>query len=299
MLFRPAGIYVPLITPFDDTGALAADDLRRLAHHVLDSGAAGIVALGTTAESAALTSDERCLVVEICGQVCAEHDSPLIVGAGTNDTYGTQAIIQSLAGTGDIAAVLTVVPYYTRPSEDGVVAHFEHLARHSPLPLITYNVPYRTGQTLGSTAILRIAQHPNIIGVKQSVGSVDTDTAQLIARAPQGFSILAGEDTLVSPLLAMGAHGAILATANVYPGEFVELHRLWRNGNIDDARALGSRLVTPAHALMSTPNPTMIKAALHARGSISSAAVRLPLLPVREPSSAVDEIPNTAIELVG
>ncbi|MFW0789615.1 4-hydroxy-tetrahydrodipicolinate synthase [Gordonia sp. CPCC 205333] len=292
------GIFVPLITPFDIDGTIAIDDLRRLADHVLDEGAAGIVALGTTAESATLSPDERRRVVETCGQACAEHGSPLIVGAGTNDTLGTRTLIQSLCGSTEIAAFLTVVPYYSRPSEEGVVAHFEYLTQHCPIPLIIYNVPYRTGQALGVPTILRIADLPGVVGIKQSVGSVDTDTAQLIADAPQGFSVLAGEDTLVSPLLAMGAHGAILATANVYPAEFATLYRLWHNKNVASARAIGNQLVTPALTLMSTPNPTSIKAVLHATGRISSPMVRLPLLPVPAPAAVISALPASVVEPV-
>lgn len=282
MTFTPTGIFVPLITPFTDDGSIADNDLTRLAHRVLDAGATGIVALGTTAEASTLTPEEHHRVVSICGKICAEYDAPLIVGAGSNDTRASVSAFESLSGTADIAAFLTVVPYYSRPSEEGVLAHFRYLADNGPTPLVLYNVPYRTGQSLGPQAILTLAAHPDIVGIKQSVGAVDTDTAHLIAQAPQGFSVLAGEDTLVSPLLAMGARGAILATANVYPQEFAELFTSWRTGDVETARILGNRMVEPARALMSTPNPTGIKAALCAAGLIESPEVRLPLITVRE-----------------
>ncbi|WP_054812041.1 4-hydroxy-tetrahydrodipicolinate synthase [Nocardia arizonensis] len=288
MTFQPYGILVPLVTPFAADGDLAAADLTRLAHEVIDAGAAGIVALGTTAEASTLTADERRDVVRICAAVCRERDVPLIVGAGGNDTAGTVRTVTELAERDDIAAVLTVVPYYVRPTEAGVVAHFEYVADRSPLPLILYNVPYRTGRTLGWEAIARLSRHPRVVGIKQAVGAVDTDTALLFAEAEPSFAILAGEDTLVSPLLAMGAPGAILATANVYPREFVELHRLWRGGSREAARSLGNRLVGPARALMAEPNPTVIKAALHALGRISTPRVRLPLLPAAVPSILLD-----------
>jgi 4-hydroxy-tetrahydrodipicolinate synthase len=291
MTFHPSGVFVPLVTPFTGSGDLAAGDLERLAHTVIEEGAAGIVALGTTAEPAALSPQERRDVLQICRGVCRERGVPLIVGAGSNDTAGTVRAVEELAEEGDVAGVLVVVPYYTRPSEAGVVAHFEHVADRSPVPLILYNVPYRTGQQLGWEAVVRLSEHPRIVGIKQAVGSVDTDTARLLAEtAPSGrsFSVLAGEDTLVSPLLAMGAAGAIAATANVYTREFVELFRLWRSGNSAQARALGNRLVGPASVLMSEPNPTAVKAALHARGRIPTANVRLPLLPAR---CVVEDVP--------
>ncbi|WP_213576680.1 4-hydroxy-tetrahydrodipicolinate synthase [Rhodococcus sp. USK13] len=287
MTFRPSGIFVPLITPFTDNGALGVGDLERLARTVIEEGAAGIVALGTTAEAATLSTQERGEVVEICSRVCREHKVPLLVGAGSNDTAGTVRALDELHSEADVAGALVVVPYYTRPSEAGVVAHFEYVAERSPLPLILYNVPYRTGQYLGFESLVRLSAHPQIVGIKQAVGAVDTDTARLLAEPSDAFSVLAGEDALVSPLLAMGAEGAILATANVCAREFVDLFQLWRSGDTPQARDLGNQLVGPACALMADPNPTVIKAVLHAQGRISTPTVRLPLLPAR--SSAIRE----------
>lgn len=278
MTYQPTGVFVPLITPFTDNGQIHTDDLRRLATQVLADGASGIVALGTTGEAASLTDNERRIVVEICGTVCESADAPLIVGAGTNDTVGSVAAINEIVASADVAAILAVVPYYTQPTQAGVVAHFEYLAQHTDVPLVIYNVPYRTGQQLDSDAILSLARSEQFVGVKQAVGAVDTDTALLISAAPEGFSILAGEDTLVSAMFALGAQGTIAAVANVLTSEFVELFTLWQAGQIGDARQLGHRLVTPAQALMSRPNPVGIKAALHEQGRISSDAVRLPLV---------------------
>ncbi|CAM3248770.1 4-hydroxy-tetrahydrodipicolinate synthase [Prescottella defluvii] len=288
MNFHPSGIFVPLITPFTDTDEVATADLERLAHEVIDEGASGIVALGTTGEPSSLTPDERREVLEICGQVSRERGVPLLVGAGTNDTAGTMRAIEEVHGLVDAVGVLAAVPYYTRPSEAGVVAHFEHVADRSPLPLVLYNVPYRTGQSLGWESIVRLSRHPRIVGIKQAVGTVDTDTAHLFAECADSFAILAGEDTLVSPMLAMGAPGAVLASANVCTRVFVELLHLWRSGIPVEARALANRLVAPAEALMSAPNPTVIKAVLHAQGRISTANARLPLLTVCESSTIAD-----------
>ncbi|MBF6256001.1 4-hydroxy-tetrahydrodipicolinate synthase [Nocardia farcinica] len=286
MSFRPSGIFVPLVTPFDEHGAVAAAELARLAHTVLDEGAAGLVALGTTAEPATLSAAERVRVLRVCGEVCRARGVPLIAAVGSNDTAATVRAIEQTVARTDVAAVLTVVPYYVRPSEAGVVAHFEYVAERSPVPVLVYNVPYRTAQTVGYEAMLELARQPGIVGVKQAVGAVDTDTARLIAHAPATFSVLAGEDTLVSPLLAMGARGGILATANVCARELVELHRRWLDGTPDRARELADRLVEPARLLLSEPNPTVIKAVLHARGLLSTPRVRLPLL-TAAPSPAV------------
>lgn len=276
MTFHPAGILVPLITPFTDD-----DELERHAQTVIDDGASGIVALGTTGEASSLNPDERSQVVDVCASVCRQRSVPLIVGAGSNNTRSTLTELETLAATAEVDAALTVVPYYVRPSEDGVVAHFEFLADRSPIPLILYNVPYRTGQALGADAILRLVEHPNIVGIKQAVGAVDYDTARLIAARPEQFSILAGEDALVSPLLAMGADGAILGTANVLTREFAALYDLWRAGHVERAQDVGDNLAEPALALMAAPNPVTIKSELHDLRRIGTPNVRLPLLSTR------------------
>lgn len=287
MTFHPAGVFVPLVTPFTSDGDLAHADLENLAHDVVADGAAGIVALGTTAEPAALSVQERRDVLRICSRVCRAKGVPLIVGAGSNDTAGTVRAIAELHETANVTAALVVVPYYTRPTEDGVVAHFRHIADRSPLPLVLYNVPYRTGRPLGWESITALATHPRIVGIKQAVGCVDTDTALLLAQATESFAVLAGEDTLVWPLLASGAAGAVLATANVYTRDYVDLFDLARSEQPDRARRLAARLVEPATALMAEPNPTVIKAVLHAQGRISTPNVRLPLLPADVPPALV------------
>jgi 4-hydroxy-tetrahydrodipicolinate synthase len=271
------GLFVPLITPFTDSGELAVDALDGLAHSVLDDGAAGIVALGTTAETATLTAEERRQVLDICSRACAEHGAHLIAGAGSNSTADS---IEALAVLGPlITAALTVVPYYTRPSEAGVLAHFRRLAATSPVPLIVYNIPYRTGQILGLETLRELAQTPNIIGFKHAVGGIDDTTIALMSMLPPGVAVLAGDDLYAAPMLALGASGAILASAHLRTGSFAALVDGWRDGPIDEARLLANRLATLSSVLFAEPNPVVIKAVLAAQGRIPSPAVRLPLLP--------------------
>jgi 4-hydroxy-tetrahydrodipicolinate synthase len=273
------GLFVPLVTPFDDAGELALDALEKLARDVIDSGAAGLVALGTTGEHATLGAAERRAVLDVCARVCRERGAMLIAGAGSNDTAGTARALQELAGRPGVSAALTVVPYYTRPSEEGVVAHFTRLAAASPLPLIVYNVPHRTGRPLSAQTLLKLAAVPGIIGVKHAVGAVDQDTVLFMAARPDGFAVLAGDDMFASPLLALGAAGGILASAHVRTGEFADLIAAWQAGHTERARELGHRLAPLSAALFAEPNPAVIKGVLHAQGRIPSPAVRLPLLP--------------------
>jgi 4-hydroxy-tetrahydrodipicolinate synthase len=282
----PDGLYVPLITPFTDEAELDEVTLRALAHQVLDAGATGIVALGTTAEAPSLGDDERARVLDICASVCREHAAPLIAGVGTNDTRRSAGALAALAGWPEVCAALVVVPYYNRPGEEGVLAHFRALALSTPVPLIIYNVPARTGQQVSWQAVRQLAELPEVAGVKHAPGRIDLDTALMMADLPAGFRVLAGDCALANGLLALGASGVISASAHVCTARFAELIRAWRDGDVATARPLGHRLTVLAARLFAEPNPVVIKAVLRELGHIPSAAVRLPLLPATPASAA-------------
>jgi 4-hydroxy-tetrahydrodipicolinate synthase len=287
------GLHVPLITPFTEEGDLAADALEKLAHAVIDDGAAGLVALGTTGESPALTAAERRAVLDICARVCRERGATLIAGAGSNDTASTARALRGLAAWPEVAAALTVVPYYTRPSQDGVIAHFARVAADSPVPVLVYNIPYRTGTSLSTKTLRELAAIPGIAGVKHAVGGIDHETVMLMADLPEDFAVLAGDDVFASPLLALGAAGGILASALVRTRDNADFVAAWRAGEAARGRELGSRLAALAAALFAEPNPCVIKGVLHAQGKIPSPAVRLPLLPAR------DDTVHAALTLLG
>lgn len=268
-----SGLYVPLITPFTATGEVALDVLERLAQEVLDGGAAGLVALGTTAEPASLSPVEQRDVVGVIARVCRERSARLLVGASTPEA------VSALPGKPDVVAALSLVPPFVRPGEAGVVAHFTALAAASPVPLVVYHVPYRTGQHLSASAIRQLASIGGVVGVKYAPGGIDAATVELLADLPADFAVLGGDDVFISPLLALGAHGGILASAHLATARFAELIDAWRAGPAAPARALGHRLAALSSALFAEPNPTVIKAVLHAQGRIPTPAVRLPLLP--------------------
>ncbi|MFG1860089.1 4-hydroxy-tetrahydrodipicolinate synthase family protein [Microbispora bryophytorum] len=277
-----SGIHVPLITPFAADGEIAFDALEDLARAALDDGASGLVALGTTAEVATLAEEERRAVIEICGRVCRERGATLTVGAGSADTRSTAEALRTLKGEAD--AALVTVPAFVRPSEAGVLAHFTALAEQTPVPLVVYNIPYRTGQSVGAATLRRLGELPMVAGVKHAVGGVDLDTVALLADPPEGFAVLAGDDPFLSALLALGASGGILASAHLRTGEFAELFRAWRAGEVEHARALGHRLSLMSAAMFAEPNPTVLKGVLHAQGRIPTADVRLPLVPASRAS---------------
>ena len=296
-----SGIHVPLVTPFAADGTVAVDSLEGLAHDVLDAGVRGIVALGTTAEAASLSPDERRTVIDVCVRACRGRDATLIVGAGSNDTRGTAAALAELAerpepaGLTNRIAALVPVPYFTRPTEAGVVAHFAALESAGPVPLIVYHVPHRTAQPLGAAALRTIGGLPHVIGVKYAAGGIDDHAVALLGDLPPDFAVLAGDDVIASPLLALGAAGAILASAHVATELFVRLAATWHDGDADRARVLGHRLASVSSALFAEPNPTVIKAVLHRQGRIPTADVRLPLLPAGRAAAdrALDAIART------
>ncbi|WP_433461768.1 4-hydroxy-tetrahydrodipicolinate synthase family protein [Spirillospora sp. CA-128828] len=272
------GLYVPLVTPFTDDLRLAPEALARLADEALSAGASGLVALGTTAESATLTAEEKQTVVRVCSAAARAHGAPLVVGVGTNDTATAIESLRELAANGDVAAALVPAPPYIRPGEAGTLAHFTALSDHGRIPLIVYDIPYRTGQTLSARALAELGRLPGVAGVKHATGAIDATTVELLDCSPPGFAVLGGDDVVISPLVAAGAHGGILASANLRTADYAELISLWRRGSGAPARRLGAELARLSAALFAEPNPTVIKGVLHAQGRIPSPAVRLPLL---------------------
>jgi 4-hydroxy-tetrahydrodipicolinate synthase len=266
------GIHVPLITPFDEAGRVDAGALERLAHAMADGGAAGLVALGTTAEAATLDEDEKASVRETVGRVCRERGLRYTVGAGGPDTRRAAEELAALEGVGADAALVSV-PSYVRPSQDGVVAHFEALAAASAVPLVVYNIPYRTGLALTADTVRRIAAIDGVQGFKHAVGGIDQDTVLLVKDVP----LYAGDDVFAPALLALGAEGAIAASAHLATDLWVKLARF-------HDPELGHALARLAAACFAEPNPTVIKAVLHAQGRIPTPDVRLPLLPAGRPS---------------
>ncbi|MEV4598440.1 dihydrodipicolinate synthase family protein [Amycolatopsis sp. NPDC049253] len=264
------GILVPLITPFTADGRIATDALEALAESVLDAGATGLVALGTTGEPSSLDAVEKQLVIEVCAAACHPRGATLIVGTDNP---------AQLTRWPDVTAALVTVPPFTRPGEAGVLAHFTRLAATSPVPLVIYHVPYRTAQPLSATTLRAVGSLPNVAGVKLATGTVDHDTVSLLGDCPPDFAVLAGDDVIAGPLLALGAAGGILASAHLATADFVALHTAWSRGDLAAARELGPPLARLSVATFAEPNPTVLKGALHALGRIPTPDVRLPLLP--------------------
>jgi 4-hydroxy-tetrahydrodipicolinate synthase len=272
-----AGVWVPLVTPLNVVAAVDADALARLGARVLGDGCTGLVALGTTGEPATLRPAERRLVVDVCADVCVAAGKPLMVGVGSNSTEATIDDLGALENTPALTAFLVVVPYYTRPTVAGIIDHYRAIAAAAHVPIVVYNVPYRTGRGLDADALLEVADIPGIVGVKQAVGALDLDTLELLRRKPRDFQVLAGDDAFITPTMLMGGVGAIAASAHVCTDQFVQMIAAARAGDSSTAAALAHALLPVVTAGFAEPNPACWKSALCALGELPTQILRPPM----------------------
>ncbi len=274
---RFRGCFVALVTPFRRDGQVDEERLDALVNFQLAAGTDGIVPCGTTGESATLRPEEqreiiRRVVERVRGRV------PVIAGAGTNSTEEAVELAQHAERAG-ADAVLSVTPYYNRPTPEGLYQHFRALAESVRIPVILYNVPSRTGCNLDVETVLRLAEIPNIIGVKEASGNLE-QIMEILRRRPQGFLVLSGDDAWTLPILALGGDGVISVVANEAPAEMRELVRAALAGDLERARALHYRLLPLMRGNFFETNPIPVKAALAMMGLIEE-NYRLPLVPPR------------------
>jgi 4-hydroxy-tetrahydrodipicolinate synthase len=268
---------VPIITPLATNGSVDWPTLDRLARRLLADGCAGLVALGTTGEPATLRRDERDRVIEACATACADGGRPLMVGVGSNCTASTIDEARRVVRLVAPDALLVVTPYYTRPSEAAVVEHIRTVAAAVTTPLVVYNVPHRTGRGLSARAVLKLADEPGVVGLKQAVGALDDDTLAILAGRPDGFQVLAGDDAYIAPMVLLGGAGAIAAAAHVCTPAFVAMVDAALAGQAARAAALAASLLPVVDAGFADPSPAGWKAALQASGEIATAALRPPM----------------------
>jgi 4-hydroxy-tetrahydrodipicolinate synthase len=277
------GIHASLVTPFTASGEVDAKSLERLAAHCLANGADGLVALGTTGEAALLAPDEQRAVLEVCRAVSAEHGTPLTVGAGTMGTADSIRQARERAAFAD--ALLVVVPYYLRPSEEAVVEHFAAVGAAVEVPLVPYNIPYRTGRELSARALLDILALDCVAGMKHCAGGIDHDTLAMLASDP-GKAVLCGDDAYIYPMLQLGAAGGVAACACLAPAAYASMFDAARRGDAEGALAVHNRLLPMTEALFGEPSPAVLKACLAEAGLIDDPAVRAPLRAPRPESVA-------------
>ncbi len=276
-----SGTGVALITPFRrQQETVDFTKLEALIEYTITSGVDYIVALGTTSEAATMTPAERSAVQEFIVETVSGR-IPIVLGLGGNNTL---SVSDTLARTNldGISAILSVTPYYNKPNQRGLIAHYRTVAEASPLPVIMYNVPGRTGVNLTAETTLAIANEcPNIIGIKEASGNIG-QVMEILRTRPAGFRVISGDDALTLPMLALGADGVISVIANALPNEMSSMVRLAMKGDLKKALPLHYRMLPLINAIFEEGNPTGIKTLLEIQGLITN-VLRLPLVKASKP----------------
>ena len=271
------GTGLALVTPFAADGSLDRAALVRLVNHSIDGGVDFLVVLGTTGETATLATDEKKQVLETVAET-TNGRIPLVVGVGGNNTAAVCAQLEAGLPSG-YTGVLSVSPYYNKPTQEGIYQHYTAVCGSTDAPVILYNVPGRTGSNVLANTVLRVAQDcPNAVAMKEASGNLEQAMA-IIQSAPAGFDVLSGDDNLTLPLLACGAKGVISVSGQAYPRLFSGMVRDARAGRLEDAQRAHYELFTFTQLLFAEGNPGGIKAALAHLGMCEN-FLRLPLVPV-------------------
>ncbi len=288
MEFNLQGCGTALVTPFRRDGSLDEPALRRLVQFQLREGIDFLVPCGTTGETPTLEHDEYlrviCIVVEeTAGKV------PLIAGAGGNNTRKVIDLIREIRPLG-VQGLLSVAPYYNKPTQEGLFQHFKAIAESTDLPVILYNVPGRTSSNIEPATVGRLSRIPNIVGIKEASGSIVQQMEALSAVEPAvagrpGFRVLSGDDAFTFPLMALGGVGVISVVSNLIPGAMSRLSHLLLEGKYGEARKLNARLLPLMQASFIETNPIPVKAALAMMGMIEE-IYRLPLVPMKPENRA-------------
>jgi 4-hydroxy-tetrahydrodipicolinate synthase len=276
------GIMTALVTPMKNNGAIDWDAYRQLIERQIINGVHGLVVVGTTGESPTVDFEEHHQLIAVAVEQ-AQKRIPIIAGTGANSTLEAIELTQFAASVG-ADACLSVVPYYNKPTQAGLKAHFESIANSSDLPIILYNVPGRTITDMSNDTIIELAQHQNIIGIKDATGDLERG-ADLLKRCPSDFKIFSGDDATAVSLMNFGAHGNISVTSNIFPKEMAEIYHLLKGINvvkdIEKAKEIDTSIASLHQDLFVQANPIPVKWLLHRMGLIDL-GIRLPLLPLEQ-----------------
>ncbi|HSR39496.1 MAG TPA: 4-hydroxy-tetrahydrodipicolinate synthase [Phnomibacter sp.] len=274
-----SGVGVALVTPFNEDHSIDFHSLERLISYTIRGKVDYLVTLGTTGEVATLSEEEQLAVlaftIEKAGRV------PVVVGIGGNNTSEIVRKLQNWP-LQNVAAVLSVSPYYNKPSQEGIYQHYAAIAKASPIPVILYNVPGRTSSNISAETTIRLANDfpGKIVGTKEASGNM-VQCMHLVKNKPEGFALISGDDHITLPLIAFGFHGVISVVANSFPSEFCQLVHMAMNGNYAEARNFQSALLEKMDMLFIENNPAGVKAFLAEMGIIQN-HLRLPLVPLSE-----------------
>ena len=276
------GSLVALITPMNQDGSINYEQLHDLIDWHIENGTDGIVAVGTTGESATLPVEEHLAVIE----ATVKHVNkrvPVIAGTGANNTVEAIALSKAAEQAG-ADYTLSVVPYYNKPSQEGIYQHFKAIAEATSIPMVIYNVPGRTVVSMSNDTILRLAEIPNIVGVKEASGNIGNNI-ELINSVPEGFVVFSGDDPTGLPFMLCGGHGVVTVAANVAPKLFADMCRAALEGDIATARRLNEQLIPIYNTMFCEPSPAAPKWGLSLLGKCEP-HVRLPLVALTEAGQA-------------
>ena len=272
-LFNGTG--VALITPFRKQETIDFSKLEDLINHIISSGIDYIVALGTTSEAATMTATERTALQDFIVET-TNGRVPIMLGIGGNNT---RQVTDTIAQTNfdGISGILSVAPFYNKPNQKGIALHFKQIADASPVPVIIYNVPGRTGVNIAADTTIQIAHEcPNIIGIKEASGNI-SQVMEILRNKPEHFKVISGDDALTYPMIALGASGVISVVANALPKEMSDMVRYALKGDWKKALPLHYKMIPMMNALFEEGNPTGVKALLEIEGRISN-YLRMPLV---------------------
>ena len=274
-----SGTGVALVTPFTSTMAIDEPALARVIEHVIAGSVEYIVTLGTTGETPTLSREEKVRIARFTIEV-VNNRVPVVIGAGGSDTREVIREIEKLP-TDHAAAILSASPYYSKPSQEGIYQHYKAIASASPKPVLIYNVPGRTARNVCASTVLRLAELPNIAGIKEAGGDM-AQCALILRDRPEDFLVVSGDDALAFPQIAIGMQGVISVAANSFPQAFSNMVRAALNGDLKKAKKINDVLIEGYELLFVENNPAGVKAAMAEMGLIEN-ELRLPLVPLSKP----------------
>ena len=276
------GVGTAIVTPFTKTLALDEDGVRRLARRQIDQGVHFLVPCGTTGESPTLSEDERTRIVQICVEE-ARGKVPVLAGAGGYDTREVIHAARQMERAG-ADGLLSVTPYYNKPTPDGLIQHYKAIADSTPLPIVVYNVPGRTGCNVDPATLVKLAAIPNIVGVKEASGNIQ-QMCEICRSVPSDFIVLSGDDAITLPLMSVGGRGVISVASNEAPRAMSQMVEAAERGDFAAARKLHAALLPLMLVNFVESNPIPVKAAMAAMGLLDE-VFRLPMVPPRAESRA-------------
>jgi len=279
MRYDAGEVITAMVTPFDNEGQVDYDAIENLAEHLINSGSDAILVTATTGETPTLTHEEELEILSTVKRV-AKNRVKVIMGAGSNSTE-TAVEIAKLAEKEGADAILSVVPYYNKPSQAGIIEHFSQVAKATKLPIIMYNIPSRTGVNMLPETVKELAEKfNNIVGIKQSFPDMDM-ISEMKLKCPKDFVIYSGDDSLTLPMLVLGAHGVVSVASHIYGKDIKSMIRNFKTGDITTAQNMHLKLYPIFRKLFMAPNPVPVKAALDKMGIIKD-YVRRPLVELTE-----------------